>query len=138
MAEKSVKNANLKSRSDKNANTLSDILEDVRKLSLKCNDFEKMFNNKGESGKREQKSMKSTQVHLPDRHFQARNSLLTDLFEIKHISTIYHIFIVIFTLLLLNVFVSDFAAEGRINVGLHTIIKGKINGWREVLPAIAS
>ncbi|KAG5671370.1 hypothetical protein PVAND_001571 [Polypedilum vanderplanki] len=103
---------------------LNGIFEDVRKLSLKCHDFEKQFINKSDNGKSEEKSMKNNRMHLPDRYFQARNSVLTDLFEIKHISTIYRIFMVIFTLLLLNVFVSDFADTGKINLGQQTIIKG--------------
>lgn len=65
-------------------------------------------------------------LKLPEKHFQPRNALLTDLFEIKHLKTIYHIFIVIFNLLFLNVFISDFAMDGSINIGLSPIITGNL------------
>lgn len=49
---------------------------------------------------------------LPEKEFIHRNSLLTDLFEVKHIKTIYDIFIVMLIILMLNTLVHDFVAEG--------------------------
>lgn len=50
---------------------------------------------------------------LPEKEFVACNSMLTDLFEVKHIRTIYNIFIVILIMLLLNTLVHDLVAYGR-------------------------
>lgn len=49
---------------------------------------------------------------LPEKKFVPCNSLLTDLLEVQHIRTIYHIFIVILFLLFLNTLVHDFVADG--------------------------
>lgn len=87
------------------------------------NDPSAESNGKLQNNKKNVRTKEKTSI-LPDKQFQARNSLLTDLFEINHIKTIYHIFIVIFTLLLFNVFVSDFVNSGKINFGLSTIIAG--------------
>jgi sterol O-acyltransferase len=106
---------------------------EVNKLSLNRFDVEKLFSD-GQKSQQKSKPKKQTKRitkndnHLPDKlpekQFQPRNSLLTDLFEIKHVKTIYHVFIVIFNLLLLNVFVSDFVDTGKINIGLDPIITG--------------
>uniref|UniRef100_A0A8D8FQV3 O-acyltransferase n=1 Tax=Culex pipiens TaxID=7175 RepID=A0A8D8FQV3_CULPI len=61
---------------------------------------------------------------LPDKEFVARNSLLTDLFEVKHIKTIYHIFVVILIIMFLNTVVHDFVDRGRINLGFRPIVAG--------------
>lgn len=50
---------------------------------------------------------------LPEKEFVPCNSMLTDLFEVKHIRTIYNIFIVILIMLLLNTLVHDLVAYGR-------------------------
>lgn len=55
---------------------------------------------------------------MPEKHFQARNSLLTDLFGVKHIRTIYHIFVVVMLLTFLNTVVHDYAVDRSINLGL--------------------
>jgi sterol O-acyltransferase len=116
-----------------------DFLNEITKLSLNRFEVEKLFddgqNGKNGKSKKQQPELdtdkKSTpknklkpRLKLPEKIFQPRNSLLTDLFEIKHIRTIYHTFIVIFNLLLLNVFVSDFADTGTINIGLGPIVTG--------------
>lgn len=100
-----------------------DFLSEVTKLSLNRFEIEKLFDD-GLNGKLKDNIEEKSKLHdkssvlplrlkLPEKVFQPRNALLTDLFEIKHIKTIYHIFIVIFNLLLLNVFISDF---GRCDV----------------------
>lgn len=68
---------------------------------------------------------------LAEKEFQPRNSPLTDLFEINHIQTIYHIFIAILVLLFMNTIVVDVVEHGRIDLdfelihwafgGLHTV-----------------
>ncbi|KAJ6645615.1 Sterol O-acyltransferase 1 [Pseudolycoriella hygida] len=66
----------------------------------------------------------SDRNYLPEKEFAARNSLLNDLFEIKHIKTIYHIFIAILFILWLNTLVHDYVADGTINFGLTPIKTG--------------
>lgn len=51
--------------------------------------------------------------HLPDKHFMERNSLLTDLFEVKHIQTIYHIFLAILFGLVVNTGAYDLLHKGQ-------------------------
>jgi len=116
-----------------------DFVLEINNLSLKRFDVEKLFDNGDKSKAKPTKQRKAIKHErtssdpkqlpplrktLPEKEFQARNSMLTDLFEIKHIKTIYHIFIVIFNLLLLNVFFSDFISTGRINIGLGPIRTG--------------
>lgn len=50
---------------------------------------------------------------LPDKEFLPRNSLLTDLVEVKHIRSLYHIHIVAVIIMFLNCFIHDFVASGR-------------------------
>lgn len=54
-----------------------------------------------------------TPGQLSEKKFQARNSLLTDLFGVKHIRTIYHIFVVCMFLTFLNTIVHDLVVDGR-------------------------
>ena len=49
---------------------------------------------------------------LPEKEFLARNSLLTDLLEVKHIKTIYNIFVVIMFLTFMNTVVHDLVVDG--------------------------
>lgn len=114
-----------------------DFLTEVNKLSLNRFEVEKLFNDEKKvvGGKKsklkaiENKPKKNSKdqalpTSLPEKQFQIRSSLLTDLFEIKHFNTIYHIFIVIFNLLLMNVFITDFIDTGKINIGLRPIKSG--------------
>lgn len=113
-----------------------DFLNEVTKLSLNRFEVEKLFEddfngrvkkkNESKTNEEESTDLKKLppRLKLPEKKFQPRNALLTDLFEIKHIKTIYHIFIVIFNLLLLNVCISDFADTGAVNIGLRPIITG--------------
>ncbi|CAB3376613.1 Hypothetical predicted protein [Cloeon dipterum] len=59
---------------------------------------------------------------LPDKQFLTRNSLLTDLFEIKHIRTIYHIFVAILIILFLNTLIYDLTDTGRPKFGFGLIL----------------
>ncbi|KAG8224224.1 hypothetical protein J437_LFUL002680 [Ladona fulva] len=69
---------------------------------------------------------------LMEKEFLPRNSLLTDLFEIKHIKTIYHIFMAILILLFVNAVVCDFAEYGKLDFGLDLIF-WNFNELRTVL-----
>ena len=59
---------------------------------------------------------------LPEKEFVSRNSLLTDLFEINHIQTIYHIFIAILILLFMNTVIEDLVDKGRIDIEFTLIL----------------
>ncbi|KAL0119828.1 hypothetical protein PUN28_007927 [Cardiocondyla obscurior] len=61
---------------------------------------------------------------LPDKEFIERNSLLTDLFQIPHIRTIYNLFLTTLILLFLNTVVFDIIELGMIRVGTNTIRLG--------------
>lgn len=110
-----------------------DLLDELGKFSLNNFEIEKLFKDPVRkprqkliaNGKNEKELEKLThRTKLPQKTFEPRNSLLTDLFEIKHIKTIYHIFIVILIYLFLNTMVTDFVAEGKINIGLAPIVYG--------------
>lgn len=59
---------------------------------------------------------------FPGKQFEARSSLLTELFRVSHIRTIYHIFIALLFLLFLQVLVSDLIEHGRVNIGFDLIV----------------
>ncbi|XP_025271415.1 sterol O-acyltransferase 1-like [Camponotus floridanus] len=61
---------------------------------------------------------------LPEKKCLERNSLLTDLYEITHIRTVYNIFIVTFILLLLDTAVHDIKESGTLVLGTVTIRNG--------------
>lgn len=50
---------------------------------------------------------------LPDKVFVPRESYLTCLLEVDHMKSIYHVFVAVLLLLLLNVSANDYFAEGR-------------------------
>ena len=58
---------------------------------------------------------------LAEKEFVTRNSLLTDLFEVSHIQTIYHIFIAILILLFMNTMIEDVIDKGQINFDFELI-----------------
>lgn len=49
---------------------------------------------------------------LPEKKFRHRNSVLTDLFKISHIETVYHIFIAVLLIFALNTILSDVVEKG--------------------------
>ncbi|KDR21005.1 sterol O-acyltransferase 1 [Zootermopsis nevadensis] len=68
---------------------------------------------------------------LPEKQFMARNSLLTDLFEVKHIQAIYNIFIVILIILFINTAVYDLVVVGKLNLGID-LIRWNFQGFTTV------
>ncbi|XP_055595113.1 sterol O-acyltransferase 1-like [Uranotaenia lowii] len=68
--------------------------------------------------------IKSAKERLRDKVFVPRNSLLTDLYQVSHFNTIYHIFIAFLVILVLHTLVYDFVESGRINLGLGPITAG--------------
>ncbi|XP_011695298.1 PREDICTED: sterol O-acyltransferase 1-like [Wasmannia auropunctata] len=71
------------------------------------------YRDKRKSGKKDM---------LPDKEFLERNSLLTDLFEIPHIRTVYNLFMMTLLILLLNTVASDIMESGTIRIGTNTIL----------------
>ncbi|KAF2905171.1 hypothetical protein ILUMI_00998 [Ignelater luminosus] len=61
---------------------------------------------------------------LPKKQFAPRNSVLTDLWEIKHIRTIYHIFLAMLFGLFINTAAYDYLNKGEVRLGFNLIIKG--------------
>ncbi|XP_055531573.1 sterol O-acyltransferase 1-like [Wyeomyia smithii] len=108
---------------------VDDLVTEVKLFNLKNYELRQLFREttstitvggtEKNSGRRRNASGK-----LAEKEFLARNSLLTDLFEVKHIKTIYHIFIVILIIMFLNTVVHDFVDRGSINLGLRPIIAG--------------
>lgn len=93
---------------------VDDLFTEVKQFNLKNYELKQLFNEKPRvEGSTRCKKGTRTDGKLPEKEFMARNSLLTDLFEVKHIKTIYHIFIVILIILFLNTVVHDFVDTGR-------------------------
>jgi len=71
--------------------------------------------------KKLRKRNKDSQAALPEKEYATRNSLLTDLFEIIHIQTIYHIFIATLIILFLSTVLEDIVQTGSINFDFELI-----------------
>uniref|UniRef100_A0A182JE51 O-acyltransferase n=1 Tax=Anopheles atroparvus TaxID=41427 RepID=A0A182JE51_ANOAO len=104
---------------------VDDLFAEVKQFNLKNYELKQLFNEKptAKAGHRKSPTHRSD-GKLAEKEFVARNSLLTDLFEVKHIKTIYHIFIVILIILFLNTVVHDFVDTGSINLGFRPIVAG--------------
>lgn len=101
---------------------VDDLVGEVKLFNLKNYELRQLFRDSSsstlqrsavESSSRRSDRKRRTDGKLPDKVFVARNSLLTDLFEVKHIKTIYHIFLVILIIMFLNTVVHDFVDRGR-------------------------
>uniref|UniRef100_A0A182SZC8 Uncharacterized protein n=1 Tax=Anopheles maculatus TaxID=74869 RepID=A0A182SZC8_9DIPT len=105
---------------------VDDLFTEVKQFNLKNYELKQLFNEKATDRAHGEGHRKSTKKDgkLPDKVFMPRNSLLTDLFEVKHIKTIYHIFVVMLIILFLNTVVHDFVDTGSINLGFRPIIAG--------------
>ncbi|KAL6424097.1 hypothetical protein ACFW04_009764 [Cataglyphis niger] len=64
---------------------------------------------------------------LREKKFLERNSLLTDLFEITHIRTVFNLFIITFILLFLHTAANDIIESGTLLLGTVTIQKSFAN-----------
>lgn len=60
---------------------------------------------------------------IPDKQFELRNSYLIEMFQVKHIQTIYNIILVLLFVSFLNLFISDFVEKGEINFGQDLILE---------------
>lgn len=97
---------------DQKLNLLAEeIVEELRKEVVITNEFKVLFSDNEKNRNFNRKRLEGGK--LPEKEFMPRNSILTDLIEIKHIRTIYHIFIVMMTMMFLNTFLHDFVDSGR-------------------------
>ncbi|XP_058831429.1 sterol O-acyltransferase 1 [Topomyia yanbarensis] len=112
---------------------VDDLMSEVKLFNLKNYELQQLFRESSSSSvstvgqtSSQTSGRRRRQIDgkLPEKEFLARNSLLTDLFEVKHIKTIYHIFVVILIIMFLNTVVHDFVDRGSINLGLRPIVAG--------------
>ncbi|KAF2905173.1 hypothetical protein ILUMI_01000 [Ignelater luminosus] len=71
--------------------------------------------------------VKTKPGELPCKQFEARNSLLTDLYEVKHVRTVYHIALATLLGFFLNSVAYDYLQKGEISFGFNLIHKGFVN-----------
>lgn len=100
---------------------IEDILDEMKKEASAKSEFRQLFNDEVDPVVK-RKGFRNGK--LPDKEFLPRNSLLTDLLEVKHIRTIYHIFLVIMFMTFLNTLTHDFVDQGVINIGVSPILLG--------------
>ncbi|XP_059621619.1 sterol O-acyltransferase 1 [Phlebotomus argentipes] len=97
------------------------LINEMKRFDLNNTELRNLFRDEKLMSNRKQTEQTNL---LPEKEFMARNSLLTDLFEVKHIKTIYNLFVVCMIIMFLNTVVGDLVAEGRINLGLSPIKVG--------------
>ncbi|XP_044733733.1 sterol O-acyltransferase 1-like [Chrysoperla carnea] len=107
-----LQNETLQNINDQLTIFVEEMMKDVEKCEV-SHEFNQLFKNKNNT--------ETFDGKLRDKKFTHRNSLLTDLFAIKHISTIYNIFIVIILFLFLHSAISDYFETGSISFGISTI-----------------
>ncbi|XP_039312308.1 sterol O-acyltransferase 1 isoform X2 [Solenopsis invicta] len=96
-------------------NPMSDVLQRIEVPPPKNDEF--LHSTNKNSDKRES----SKKDGLPDKKFLARNSLLTDLFEIPHIRSIYNLFMVTLIILFFSTIASDIMEYGMVRAGTNTL-----------------
>ncbi|CAG2065165.1 unnamed protein product, partial [Timema podura] len=96
---------------------VGEVLQEVEQTTLSP---EHLYNSV--EGNLKYKNRVKTKGTLSDKQFLPRNSVLTDLFQIKHIRTIYNIFCVILIILFLNTAVYDLVTTGKLNLGIELIV----------------
>ncbi|XP_012138666.1 sterol O-acyltransferase 1 isoform X1 [Megachile rotundata] len=97
---------------------VSEILQIVNKMALtESRDLvdSETYNNRTKS---------TRQDTLPTKQFLQRNSLLTDLYEIKHIRTIYNVILSTLIVLLIHTAVYDIRNTGSPNFAINTVKAG--------------
>ncbi|KAG5325705.1 SOAT1 acyltransferase, partial [Acromyrmex heyeri] len=96
----------------------SEILQKIEISSIKNRKYTRFLYNMDKYCDKKKSSKKDA---LPDKEFLERNSLLTDLFEIPHIRSIYNMFLMIFIYLFVSIVASDIMKSGTSYVGTNTI-----------------
>ncbi|XP_055708622.1 sterol O-acyltransferase 1 isoform X2 [Phlebotomus papatasi] len=97
------------------------LINEMKRFDLNITELRSLFRDEKLMSNRKESEKKNV---LPEKQFMNRNSLLTDLFEVKHIKTIYNLFVVFMIIMFLNTVVGDLVADGRINLGLSPIKVG--------------
>uniref|UniRef100_A0A0C9Q2R5 O-acyltransferase n=1 Tax=Fopius arisanus TaxID=64838 RepID=A0A0C9Q2R5_9HYME len=104
---------------DRLTDMVTEVVEEIEYIAhtgIARNEPEKGYNDKkkmGASGK------------LPEKDFQIRNSVLTDVLnDVKHLRPIYNVWLMILLTLLLHTISNDLIEKGRVNVGFVTIAAG--------------
>ncbi|XP_018399382.1 PREDICTED: sterol O-acyltransferase 1-like [Cyphomyrmex costatus] len=97
---------------------MSDVLQKITISLVKNGEFLYRTN------KYRDKRLSSKKDALSNKEFIERNSLLTDLFKISHIRTVYNLFMMSFILFLLNTIACDIIEFGTIRVGTNTLRNG--------------
>ncbi|XP_003398853.1 sterol O-acyltransferase 1 [Bombus terrestris] len=77
-----------------------------------------------ESEKYSNRTKATKENMLPTKQFLQRNSLLTDLYEIKHIRTLYNAIVAMLIILLIHTAVYDIRHTGSPNLGIDTVRAG--------------
>ncbi|XP_060552731.1 sterol O-acyltransferase 1-like [Ruditapes philippinarum] len=67
---------------------------------------------------------KKERGELPDKEFVARRSVLTDLFEISHIRSIYHVFVAILIIFSINTILMDIVEKGSLGLEFNLLTWG--------------
>lgn len=104
---------------------MNEIFNDIEEKEVLVGQMQKLFTNHCRD--EIQDKVKTKEGHLPDKHFTTRNSLLTDLMEIKHIQTIYHIFLATLFALFVNTTAYDLLHKGQIKLGFDLIFRAFVN-----------
>ncbi|XP_011695297.1 PREDICTED: sterol O-acyltransferase 1-like isoform X2 [Wasmannia auropunctata] len=95
---------------------ISEVQKKIEVPTSKDGDFlysSNKYRDKRSSGKKDT---------LPEKEFLERDSLLTDLFKIPHIRTVYNLFVMILIILLFKILASDIMESGTIRVSTDTIL----------------
>lgn len=61
---------------------------------------------------------------LPQKEFKARNSILTDLYEINHFKSLRHCFVAVIIISFMNILICDMLGTGSVSYGLRYLIIG--------------
>ncbi|XP_018320332.1 sterol O-acyltransferase 1 isoform X5 [Agrilus planipennis] len=99
---------------------ISEVVNEVTKNESNVKQLTNIFNNNYEITDK----VKVLNGRLPEKVFVCRNSLLSDLYTIKHIRTIYHIFIALFVGQCIHNAVEDYLSSGQILIGTDKIFNG--------------
>uniref|UniRef100_T1GGP7 Uncharacterized protein n=1 Tax=Megaselia scalaris TaxID=36166 RepID=T1GGP7_MEGSC len=81
--------------------------------STKTSRNESEFESKSEHSDKLHEKPSGKKKKLPDKVFVPRESYLTCLLEVDHMKSIYHVFVAVLLILLLNVAANDYFEEGR-------------------------
>lgn len=109
----------IQSMDEKVKEMFSEIMEEIENTVIRGDGFSHGHYPNNTKYNNRMKSQKSGD--LPDKIFVVRESILTELFQIKHFHTIYNIFIAVLIILFLNTAVYDIVASGKLNLGFSLI-----------------